>query len=137
MLILSYMCLSSFGISDFHKVLFSFGSLSKSGKGQFLLVVCQSPVVLVCSSFVGLLYFSMLLTERDMLLGEGGLTNATSEDVCVVPRHQTGKKWYYQFASLNLKEKDCLFPFVKKMPFFFTHASFLFPVRDVWEFLQI
>ena len=39
-------------------------------KRQQQMVVCQSPVVLACSSFVGLLYFSIMLTERDMLLGE-------------------------------------------------------------------
>ena len=46
-----------------------------------------------------------------------GLTNATSKDVCVVPKHQTAK-WCYQFAGHGLKRERKPVPLCQEDAFF-------------------
>ena len=113
-------------VNRFHVCMY----VSTFGISGFLLEVCQSPVS--CGSCI----FQHNADRERAATGWKGLTNATSKDVCMVPRHQKAmmlsKCW-----SLPERERmpgpicqeECLFSFM--------HASSPFPVRDLWEFLQI
>ena len=51
-------------------------------------------------------YSGIQLTEREMLLGWKGLTNALSNDICVVPRHQSAMMLSIR-RSLPERERAC------------------------------
>ena len=103
---------------------------------SFLLKVCQSPVRVSLLFICGSCIFQHNADRERAATGWKGLTDATSKDVCVVPRHQKAtmlsKRW-------SQPERERIAgPLCQEDDFFsFTHATSLFPVRDLREFLQI
>ena len=63
-------------------------------------------------------FFQHTVDRERAATGWEGLTDATSKDVCVMPRH-TRKQRCCQDVGHCLKEKECLGPFVKMNVFFF------------------
>ena len=88
---------------------------------SFLLEVCQSPVRVSLLFSCGSCIFQHNADRERAATGWKGLTDATSKDVCVVPKHQTAK-WCCWFDGHCLKEKGGLVPFVKRKCLFFFYA---------------
>ena len=102
---------------------------------SFLLEVCQSPVRVSLWFSSGSCIFQHNADRERAATGGQGLTNATSKDVCVVPRHQKAtmlsKRWSLperEWIAGLLCHEECLFSF--------THTSPPFPVRDLWSFCK-
>ena len=86
--------------------------------------VCQSPIrvslLFICGSFI----FQHTVDREMAATGWKGLTNATSKDVCVVPRHVSNDG--VNTLVTAWKRKDACSPLSRGCLFFFTHASSLF-----------
>ena len=66
-----------------------------------------------------------------------GLTNATSQDVGVVPKTPDSKIGVVGSTDTAWKRKMISFPFSRGKSFFFYACVIFFSVRDLWEFLLI